>query len=132
MQEQMISSGTNGSVLVVEDERELRTLFALLLEIEGFTVYQADDGKQGYEVLQNHASEIALVITDLNLPGIAGVDLIGMARKLNPSVKIVATSGMSGKEVRELVLKAGADDFLPKPFQPQEAIRILKAILGQA
>jgi DNA-binding response OmpR family regulator len=128
----MMPPGTNGSVLIVEDEQELRTLFALLLEMEGFTVYQADDGKQGYEILQKHASEIGLVITDLNLPGITGMDLIAMARKLNPNAKIVGTSGMSGNEVRELVLKAGADDFLPKPFQPQEAIRMLKAIMGQA
>ena len=72
-----------------------------------------------------------MVITDLNLPKVGGVDLINQARKLNPAVKIVGTSGMSGDKVREMVMRAGADDFIPKPFQAQEAIRKLKAILDQ-
>jgi len=122
----------NGGVLIVEDEQELRSLFAMLLEMEGFTVFQADDGKQGLDVLQAHAGDIGLLITDLNLPRLAGVDLINQARTLNPSVKIVGTSGMSGATVREMVIKAGADDFLPKPFQPQDAIRKLKDLLGRA
>jgi len=119
-----------GGVLIVEDEEELRNLFAILLEMDGFTVFQANDGGEGLEMLQKHAQEIDLLITDLNLPRVGGVDLISKARALNPAIKIVGTSGMSGEAVRLMVMKAGADDFLPKPFQPQEAIRKLRAILG--
>ena len=124
----MANPGVRG-VLIVEDEQELRSLFAILLEMEGFKVLQAKDGLQGLEMLQEHASEVDLMITDRNLPKFGGVDLISRARKLNPGIKIVGTSGMSGKAVQELVLKAGADDFIPKPFQPQEAIAKLKAIM---
>lgn len=119
-----------GGVLIVEDEEELRNLFAILLEMEGFTVFQANDGSKGLEMLQEHAEEIRLLITDLNLPRVGGVDLISKARTLNPGIKIVGTSGMSGESVRLMVMKAGADDFLPKPFQPKEAISKLRAILG--
>ena len=118
-----------GGVLIVEDEEELRHLFAILLEMEGFKVLQANDGNQGLDLLQKHAGEVRLLITDLNLPRIAGMDLISRARALNPSIKIVGTSGMSGKAVHEMVIKAGADDFIAKPFQPSEAIAKLKAIL---
>lgn len=118
-------------VLLVEDEQELRSLFALLLEMEGFTVFQAHDGRQGLDVLREHAKEIGLLVTDLNLPRLAGVDLINQARALNPGVKIVGTSGMSGAAVRDLVMKAGADEFLPKPFHPKDAIQKLKTILGE-
>ncbi len=118
-----------GGVLIVEDEEELRHLFSILLEMEGFTVLQANDGSQGLDLLQKHAGEIRLLITDLNLPLVGGMDLISRARSLNPSIKIVGTSGMSGKAVREMVIKAGADDFIAKPFQPSEAIAKLKAIL---
>ena len=120
-----------GGVLIVEDEEELRSLFAILLEMDGFTVFQAGDGRKGLEMLQEHVREIGLLITDLNLPRIGGVDLISKARSLNPDIKIVGTSGMSGEAVRLMVIKAGADDFLPKPFQPQEAISKLRSILGR-
>jgi DNA-binding response OmpR family regulator len=123
-------ASSQGGVLIVEDEEELRNLFAILLEMDGFTVFQASDGGRGLEMLQEHAREIDLLITDLNLPRIGGVDLISKARTLNPAIKIVGTSGMSGEAVRLTVMKAGADDFLPKPFQPQEAIGKLRAILG--
>ncbi len=126
-----MSKARDGGILIVEDEHELRSLFALLLEVEGYTVYQADDGKQGLEVLRAHAGDIGLLITDLNLPQLAGIDLISHARTINPSVKIVGTSGMGGTAIREMVLKAGADVFLPKPFQPQEAIRMLNSIMGK-
>jgi DNA-binding response OmpR family regulator len=117
------------NVLIVEDEQELRSLFAILLEMEGFKVFQANDGSQGLDLLQKHAGEVALLITDLNLPQVAGMDVIARARALNPAIKIVGTSGMGGKAVREMVIKAGADEFIAKPFQPSEAISKLKAIL---
>jgi DNA-binding response OmpR family regulator len=119
------------SILIVEDEQELRSLFSLILEMEGFSVLQAEDGERGLEILRTHPGSIRMMITDLNLPKIGGVDLINQARALNPAVKIVGTSGMSGAAVREMVMKAGADDFIPKPFQAKDAIRKLKAMLGE-
>ncbi len=116
-------------VLIVEDEEELRTLFAVLLEMENFTVYQAEDGQAGLDMLKAHQDDIALMITDLGMPNIGGVELITKARAINPSVKIMATSGMTGREIEEAVRLAGADAFLPKPFSPLEAIRKLKALL---
>jgi two-component system cell cycle sensor histidine kinase/response regulator CckA len=127
--EMAIKGGT--SILIVEDEQELRNLFSLILEMEGFSVLQAADGEKGLELLRSHPGSIRMMITDLNLPKIGGVDLISQARALNPTVKIVGTSGMSGSAVRDMVMKAGADDFIPKPFQAQDAIRKLKAMLGQ-
>jgi DNA-binding response OmpR family regulator len=118
-----------GGVLIVEDEEELRHLFAILLEMEGFKVLQAHDGSQGLDILKEHAGDLRLLITDLNLPRVAGMDLISQARLLNPSIKIVGTSGMSGKAVQEMVIRAGADEFIAKPFQPSEAIARLKAML---
>jgi DNA-binding response OmpR family regulator len=126
-----MASLAGASILIVEDEAELRNLFSLILEMEGFTVLQAPDGQKGLEILASHPGVIRMVITDLNLPKVGGMDLINQARQLNPKVKIVGTSGMAGERVREMVMRAGADDFIPKPFQAQEAIRKLKAILDQ-
>ena len=63
-----MASSAGASILIVEDEAELRNLFALILEMEGFTVLQAADGQKGLEILTSHAGPIRMVITDLNLP----------------------------------------------------------------
>jgi CheY-like chemotaxis protein len=117
-------------ILLVEDEQELRSLFATLLQMEQFKVFEADDGARGLELLDQHRDEIDVVITDLNLPGMGGVELISRVRSLKPSVKIIGTSGIGGAEVEKMLHKAGADLFLAKPFAPQDAIRRVKEILA--
>jgi DNA-binding response OmpR family regulator len=57
------------------------------------------------------------------------VDLISRMRAMKPSMRILGTSGLSADEVREMVITAGADDFIPKPFSPQEAIEKVRTYL---
>jgi DNA-binding response OmpR family regulator len=109
-------------VLVVEDDNELRKLFGLLLESEGFVVFQADDGQVALAVLAAHRGEIDMVITDLGLPSLGGVDLIKNIRAVDTQVKIIGTSGFGAKNVRAMVLAAGADEFFSKPFSVGEVI----------
>jgi DNA-binding response OmpR family regulator len=116
-------------VLIVEDEPELRSLFALLLEMENLIVFQANDGQSGLEALQRHRDSIDLVITDLGLPQLGGIELISRVRSIKPSLKIIGTSGLSGGDMEEMVRAAGADAFIPKPFTPHEAIKKVKEML---
>jgi DNA-binding response OmpR family regulator len=125
----MMNQQAGRGVLIVEDEHELRVLFAALLEMEGFRVYQARDGQQGLDMLLAHTGEIDLMITDLNLPQMRGFELISRARALSPGIRILGTSGLDGAEVRTMVQNAGADGFLPKPFQPLAALEAIKSIL---
>jgi two-component system, cell cycle sensor histidine kinase and response regulator CckA len=124
-----MGEAAGNAVLLVEDEAELRSLFAVLLEMESITVFQAEDGEQALQVFEQHRDEIGLLITDLGLPHVGGVDLIGRMRAMKPSMRILGTSGLSADEVREMVITAGADDFIPKPFSPQEAIDKVRTYL---
>ena len=72
-----------GAVLLIEDEEELRTLFAMLLEMEHFTVYQAPDGVRALELLDEHGETIRVVLSDLSLPRLGGTELISMIRSRN-------------------------------------------------
>jgi DNA-binding response OmpR family regulator len=127
-----MGEAAGNAVLLVEDEAELRSLFAVLLEMESITVFQAEDGEQALQVFEQHRDEIGLLITDLGLPHVGGVDLIGRMRAMKPSMRILGTSGLSADEVREMVITAGADDFIPKPFSPQEAIEKVRTYLPRA
>ncbi len=126
-----MSEQTAGAVLIVEDEPELRSLLAMLLEAEELQVFQARDGQSAIDTLREHSAAIGLIITDLGLPRLGGVDLIARARSLNPSVRIIGTSGMSGGGIRQMTLDAGADAFIPKPFSVKEIIAAVRTIIGR-
>jgi DNA-binding response OmpR family regulator len=115
-------------VLVVEDDAMLQSLFGLMLESEGYRVFHAVDGQVGLDMLSKHVEEIDLVITDLGLPTLGGVELIGRVKAVHPSVRIIGTSGYGSRNVREMVLKAGADEFIPKPFSMPDVITVVKRL----
>ena len=114
-------------VLVVEDDSSLRTLFGVLLEAEGFRVFEAVDGQAGLDTLTAHAGDIGVVITDLGLPRVGGVELIARVRAGHPEVRIIGTSGFGANNVRAMVIAAGADEFYPKPFSLPEVIAKVKS-----
>jgi two-component system cell cycle sensor histidine kinase/response regulator CckA len=118
------------AVLLVEDEYEILGLLSMLFELEGFTVYQAPDGEQALALMEQHLDTIVLLVTDLGLPKLGGVELIERARALKPSIKIIGSSGYGRSNVRDEVLKSGGDVFLPKPFVASELVTTARSLLG--
>jgi two-component system cell cycle sensor histidine kinase/response regulator CckA len=98
--------------------------------MEHFTVFQAFDGMTALEVFSAHQDEIDLVVTDLGLPRMGGVELIAKVRQMKPSVKIIGASGFGRNNVREEVMDAGADEFLPKPYITSDLLILVKKLLG--
>ena len=119
------------SILIAEDDEEIRKLLALVFQLEQFAVYEAEDGSEALEIFRNHTSEIRLTITDLGLPGLGGVELIESIRALSPTVKIIGVSGFGRGNVRDQVLRAGADEFLSKPFNTGDLIDAAHRLLGK-
>ena len=117
-------------LLIAEDEDELRILLATVLEAEGFKVFQAEDGLEGIELIKKHIDEIDIVLSDLGLPKLSGLDLIQQARKLKPTLKIIGSSGYGRVNIRDEVLNAGGDEFHPKPFIAGELIDAIKKLVG--
>ena len=126
----MTDTPGNG-VLIVEDENEIRILVALLFELEQFTVYQATNGRAGLETFLDHRDEIVLLITDLGLPEMGGLELVQKLREAKPTLKIIGTSGFGRQNIRDELLKAGGDEFVPKPFAVEELIKTSKRLLGR-
>jgi two-component system cell cycle sensor histidine kinase/response regulator CckA len=116
------------TVLLAEDDSVLRMLFSTLLASEGYTVMEASNGAEALQALESSPQTIDLLITDLGLPKVGGVDLIGRARALRPSIKILATSGLGPKNIQTMVIDAGADIFVQKPFSVHEVIEIVRTL----
>jgi CheY-like chemotaxis protein len=103
-------------VLVVEDEDLVREVMVDTLQEEGFGVLQASDGELALQVLEEH-SEVLVVVTDLQMPGLTGVDLAREARRKWPWLRFVITSGRA--------MPGGVADgtiFVPKPWTAQMLI----------
>jgi DNA-binding NtrC family response regulator len=106
-------------VLVVDDSRTDRQLAAGLLRAMNFKVVTAGSGEAGLEALEEDSS-IRLVLTDNQMPGISGVELTAELRRRHGDDKIVAIGMSSAADVSARFLKAGCDDFIKKPFGPEE------------
>ena len=117
--------GQKSRVLVVEDEELIREMLVLALEEEGYEVITAIDGRLAVEQLQsfdanNNEAIFDLVVLDLMLPQINGLDICRLVRHQGNPVPILMLSAKGSETDRVLGLEVGADDYLTKPYSMRE------------
>lgn len=114
------------TVLVVDDEQRLRELISGYLVHEGFTVLLAVDGPTALELV--HAHQPAVIILDLMLPGLDGLEVCRRLRTFSDAYVLMLTA--KAEEIDRVIgLEIGADDYLTKPFSPRELIARIRAML---
>lgn len=113
-------------VLVVDDDGEILSLVAKFLRANGFRVHTARSGPEMNEALQ-HAT-IDLIVLDLMLPGRNGLDLCRDLRRTS-SIPVIMLTAKGEETDRIIGLEVGADDYLPKPFNPRELLARINAVL---
>lgn len=125
-----------GRVLIVEDEELIRETIALALAEEGYEVFTAEDGRRGLELVskagETRPAEVLsfdLVILDLMLPYVNGLDLCRLIRHEGSSVPILMLSAKGTETDRVVGLEVGADDYLTKPFGMRELVARCRALL---
>lgn len=114
------------TILIVDDDREIRTLLADYLEHNGFKVVTASEGKS--MTLQLEQQAIDLVVLDLNLPGLDGLTLCRNLR-IKSDIPVIMLTARGEPLDRILGLEMGADDYLPKPFEPRELLARIRSVL---
>ncbi|TMB68295.1 MAG: response regulator transcription factor [Deltaproteobacteria bacterium] len=119
-------------ILVIEDEPDIRKLVQYNLTQEHFNVVEAEDGEQALSLLQREKPN--LVILDLMLPGLSGLELCKMLRQRSDTSRlpILMLTAKAGEADRIVGLEMGADDYLAKPFSPREMVARVRAILRRA
>lgn len=121
-------------ILVVDDDKGVRTVVAWQLEAEGFTVLQAADGQKALDALASEQPD--LLVLDLSLPGVGGLDMLRRLRDGRTasvsSLPVIVLSGRSGQTDRIVGLDQGADDYLVKPFSPGELAARVRSVLRRA
>jgi len=105
-----------GTILVVEDDRGVRTLLSSLLHQCGYTVYEAASGEEAISLFMKETDAIQLVLTDVVMPGMTGRELAEKVRMLKPAVRLLFMSGYTDDAVMRRGILQGKVNFLQKPF----------------
>lgn len=113
-------------VLIVDDDEELCELVSEYLEVEGFDVESVNDGEAGLKAALEERHD--LVILDVMMPKLNGFDLLRELRK-SSSIPVVMLTARGEDMERIVGLEIGADDYLPKPFNPRELVARIRAVL---
>ncbi len=115
----------NKCILVVEDEDKLRRVLQLQLDGAGFQVLQASTAEQGLKL----AEQADLVLTDLKLPGMDGLELLGHLRRQNSLTPLIVMTAFGTVEIAVEAMKSGAADFLLKPFSLDHLMAVIQKAL---
>jgi CheY-like chemotaxis protein len=106
-----------GMILVIDDEETVRTTAARILETGGYTVALAPDGREGLQVFKETMDELRLVLLDLTMPHLDGVETFQEIRKIRQDIPVVLMSGYNEQEAVQLFIGKGLAGFIQKPFQ---------------
>ncbi len=113
------------TILVVDDERSVRALVKSVLEKHGYTIVEAVDGEQALEFLTQAPSDVALVVTDIVMPGMSGVDLAARLQQLRPTLPVLLMTGFADEDTEALHRFV----HIRKPFQPGALVRRVAELL---
>jgi PAS domain S-box-containing protein len=115
-----VAPGAGRTILVVDDEEPVRELARQVLERAGYTVLTAADGREGLDVYTSRRDEIAAVLLDMTMPRMNGPETLAALKQLEPSVRVVLTSGYHEEDATASLGGAGLAGFLQKPFRAGE------------
>ena len=113
-------------ILVIDDEPSVLSVVSAYLKTEGYEVYTAEDGNTGLKAA--HAFKPDLIILDLMLPGMDGIELLSRLRR-ESDVYVIMLTARSDETDKIVGLSVGADDYVTKPFSPRELVARIKAAL---
>jgi CheY-like chemotaxis protein len=118
-------------VLVVDDEYSIREITQQTLEAFGYRVLTACDGAEAVALYVKHASQIAVVVTDMMMPVMDGSATIQVLRRINPAVRIIVASGIDSGSPGVKADQAGVRHFLLKPFTAESLLKLVRAVLDE-
>ncbi len=117
------------TILVVDDEPEIRELTREALEEVGYTILSAASGEEALIIYRKHGPAIDLILLDLGMPGMGGHKCLLKLLDLNPSIKVIIASGYAAHDQGSQALSSGAMDFISKPFRFQDLTKTVRRVL---
>lgn len=132
MGDQRNKANYSGLILLVDDEYMVRETGRDLLHFLGFSVITAKDGQEAIDIFQSNQKEIDLIIMDLTMPCLDGLEAAKKIKDLHPGAKIILSSGFNAKNLQEHSKKGYFDHFLQKPYEINRLRLALKKLLAHS
>jgi signal transduction histidine kinase/CheY-like chemotaxis protein len=123
---QKIASKCSGTALIVDDEETILEIAGMILEEMGFELLKASDGQQGVELFQQHHEAIALVLLDMTMPKMDGVEAFREMQRIDPKVKVILSSGYNEQDATNRFAGKGLAGFIQKPYLPNALQQIVR------
>ncbi|WP_051617329.1 response regulator [Desulfonatronovibrio hydrogenovorans] len=121
----------NKNILIVDDEAMFRFSLKIILKKHGFMVYEAGNGLEGLEVLSNQGLKVDLVITDIKMPKMGGLEMIENMVRQGGKPEIIAMTGYGEKDTQSRLKKMNCKWLLFKPFKADDLLRTVNAAIGK-
>jgi DNA-binding NtrC family response regulator len=118
------------TILIVDDERSIRVGLKGLLTKEGYEVNVAENGEEALKLLEGQA--FALVLTDLRMPGLDGLSLLKKIKEKHPDTAVMMMTAYGSEKIAVEAMKAGAHDYIVKPFDNDEVKILVRQALEQS
>jgi two-component system phosphate regulon sensor histidine kinase PhoR len=116
-------------ILVIDDELIMREGCSRILSKDGWAVITAENGKQGLQEIQVHVDKIDVILLDLMMPGMSGMEVLDQVRNIDPTLLVIVITGYATVDSAVEAMKKGAYDFIPKPFTPDQLRIVVRRAL---
>jgi two-component system, cell cycle sensor histidine kinase and response regulator CckA len=126
-----VAVGGKETVLIVEDQEEVRTFASRVLESYGYTVLAAPDGPKALALAADHSAVIDILLTDVVMPGMNGRQLAELLSAQRPTIKVLYTSGYTQDVIAHHGVLDADLDYLSKPYSPDALAASLREVLGR-
>lgn len=121
----------NEGVLLVDDEEIIRNMCKALLEDLGYKIFTAENGLNALDVYNKHKNDISIVVLDVVMPVMGGMECLKELITLNPDIKVIMASGFSRSETSSDFISTGAADFIDKPYRQLTLAKAIKKALNK-
>jgi PAS domain S-box-containing protein len=125
----VVQEEAQGSILVIDDEESVRRMASYALTRNGHRVRQASSGREGIEILQEEKGAISLVLLDLTMPGLSGIETMQELRKFAPDVEVVISSGYGEEQAMSLFSGQRVSGFIQKPYTAARLMERVRSTL---
>src|SRR4030067_2967987 len=116
-------------ILVIDDEQIMREGCSRILSKDGGAVICAENGTKGLEEIKGQSEKIDVILLDLMMPGMSGMEVLDHVRTIDPNLLVIVITGYATVESAVEAMKKGAYDFIPKPFTPDQLRIVVKRAL---